>query len=211
MMPRYFFNILEGHSQNLVRDIEGALLSGAGEARKEALGLARDITRHGIHGPTQTWTVIVTDDKGDEVLTVPLSGGSVRKTHGAFGLGTRLARFESSLGRGTIVWLIGAALLAVGVQAVVSAVRVAQQQDGYQTASAPAAGATVAVRFAAQASMAQVGKFLDDYQASIAGGPQPGNLYRLRIGDAALPPEELSKIVSRMAQEKIVEFAAAVQ
>src|ERR1700681_83564 len=71
MMPRYFFNIMEGHSQNLVRDIEGALLSGAGEARKEALGLARDITRHGIQEPTQTWAVIVTDESGNEVLTVP--------------------------------------------------------------------------------------------------------------------------------------------
>jgi hypothetical protein len=67
-MPRYFFNIMEGHSQNLVRDIEGALLSGAGEARKEAVGLARDITRHGIHEPTQTWKVIVTDESGDEVF-----------------------------------------------------------------------------------------------------------------------------------------------
>jgi hypothetical protein len=210
-MPRYFFNILEGHSQNLVRDIEGAVLSGAGEARKEAVGLARDITRHGIHGPTQTWTVIVTDEKGDEVLTVPLSGAAVRKTPGAFGLGSRLAKLEAGIGRGTIVWVIGAALLATGVQAVVSSVRLAQQQDGYQTASAPPEGSTVAVRFAAQASMADVGKFLDQYQASLAGGPRPGNLYRLRIGDVALPPEELSKIVRRMSQEKIVEFAAAVQ
>jgi hypothetical protein len=211
MMPRYFFNILEGHSQNLVRDIEGALLSGAGEARKEAVGLARDITRHGIHGPTQTWTVIVTDEKGDEVLTVPLSGAAVRKTQGAFGLGSRLARLEAGIGRGTIVWAVGAALLATSVQAVVSTVRLAQQQDGYQTASAPPEGSTVAVRFAAQASMADVGKFLDQYQASLAGGPRPGNLYRLRIGDSALTPEVLSKIVRQMTQEKIVEFVAAVQ
>src|SRR5258707_14693336 len=119
-MPRYFFNILEGHSQNLVRDIEGALLSGAPEARKEALGLARDITRHGIHAPKQTWTVIVTDEKGDEVLTVPLTGTAVRKAHGAFGLGARLARLEAGLGRGTVVGLGGAALLAPSGQAGVS-------------------------------------------------------------------------------------------
>jgi hypothetical protein len=211
MMPRYFFNIMEGHSQNLVRDIEGALLSGAAEARKEALGLAHDITRHGIHGPTQTWNVIVTDEKGDEVLTVPLSGAAVRKTHGAFGLGTRLAKLESSLGRSTIVWLIGAALLAMSVQDVISIMRPAQQQDVYQTASAIPEGAAVAVRFAAQASMADVGKFLEAYHASVADGPGPGNLYRLRIGDVALPHGELAKIVNRMAQEKIVEFAVAVQ
>jgi hypothetical protein len=210
-MPRYFFNILEGHSQNLVRDIEGALLSDPDEARKEAVGLARDITKHGIHESTQTWSVIVTNENGDEVLTVPLSGTHARRTQGAFDLGNRIAKFESSFGRGTIVWLIGAAVLAILVQTAVTTVRVAQQRGSYQTASVPAEGAIVAVRFAPQASMADVGKFLDAYEAVLAGGPRPGNLYRLRIGDTSLPQEELAKIVSRMAQEKVVEFAAAVQ
>jgi hypothetical protein len=211
MMPRYFFNIMEGHSQNLVRDIEGILLSGVGEARKEAVGLARDITQHGIHEPTQTWTVIVTDENGDEVLTVPLSGNPVRKTQGAFDLGGRFARLESSFGRGTVVWLIGAALLVITVQIAVTTVHVAQQRGGFQTASAPTEGTLVAVRFAAEASMADITNFLKAYQASMAGGPQPGNLYRLRLGDTILPPAELAKIVGRMGQEKVVDFAAAVQ
>lgn len=210
-MPRYFFNIMEGHSQNLVRDIEGALLSGAGEARKEAIGLARDITQHGIHEPTQTWKVIVTDESGDEVFTVPLSGNSARKTPAAFDLGTHIARLESSVGRGTVVWLIGAAVLAITVQTAVTTVRVARESGGYETASAPAEGALVAVRFAGQASMADITKFLDAYGASLAGGPQPGNLFRLRIRDTTLPQAELAKIVGRMAQEKVIEFAAAVQ
>jgi hypothetical protein len=211
MMPRYFFNIMEGRSQNLVRDIEGALLSGAGEARKEAIGLAEDITRHGIHEPTQAWTVIVTDENGDEVLTVPLSGIPARKTQGWFGLGNRIAKLESSFGRDTIVWLIGAALLAITVQTAITAVHDTQPRGSYQTASAPTEGALVAVRFAAQASMAEVTKFLEAYQASLAGGPRPGNLYRLRIGETTLPQAELAKIVRRMTQEKVVEFAAAVQ
>jgi hypothetical protein len=211
MMPRYFFNIMEGHSQKLVRDIEGALLSGASEARKEALGLARDITRHGIHEPTQTWTVIVTDEQGDEVLTVPLSGNPARRSHGAFDLGHRMAKFESAFGRSTVVWLMGAAVLAITVQTAMTTFRDARQAGSYQTASAPAEGAFVAVRFASQASMADIGKFLDDYHASLAGGPQPGNLYRLRVGDTTLPRGELAGIVGRMGQEKVVEFAAAVQ
>jgi hypothetical protein len=210
MMPRYFFNIMEGRSQNLVRDIEGVLLSGAGEARKEAIGLAQDITRHGIHEPTQAWTVIVTDENGDEVLTVPLSGIPARKTQGSFGLAKRIAKLESSFGRDTIIWLIGAAVLAITVQTGVTAVHVAQR-GSYQTASAPTEGALVAVRFASQASMADVTKFLETYRASLAGGPRPGNLYRLRIGETTLPPAELAKIVGRMTQEKVVEFAAAVQ
>jgi hypothetical protein len=210
-MPRYYFNIMEGHSQNLVRDIEGALLCDTGEARKEAIGLARDITRHGIHEPTQTWTVVVTDENGDEVFTVPLSGIAARKAQGPFGLGNRIAKLESGFGRGTIVWLIGAVVLAITVQTAVTAVQLAHERGGYQTASAPTQGTLVAVRFAAQASMADVTGFLADYGATFADGPRPGNLYRLRIGDTTLPQAELTKIVSRMAQEKIVEFAAAVE
>jgi hypothetical protein len=210
-MPRYFFNIMEGHSQNLVRDIEGALLSGSGEARKEALGLAQDITRHGIHEPPQTWTVIVTDENGDEVLTVPLSGAPARKTKSTFHLGGRIARLETSFGRGTILWLIGAAFLAITVPTAIATVYLARERDGYQTASAPTEGAFVAVRFASQASMEDVTKFLAAYQASLADGPRPGNMFRLRIGDTTLPPQELTKIVSRIGKEKIVEFAAAAQ
>jgi hypothetical protein len=211
MMPRYFFNIMEGHSHNLVRDIEGALLPGADDARKEAIGLARDITRHGIHEPTQTWTVIVTDENGDEVLKVPLSGIPVHKTRGPFDLGSRIAKVESSFGRGTIVWLIGAAVLAITVPTAITTMRPAQQRGSYQTASAPTQGSLIAVRFAPQASMADITKFLDAYAASVAGGPQPGNLLRLRIGDTTLPQAELAKIVGRMTQEKVVEFVAAVQ
>jgi hypothetical protein len=210
-MPRYFFNIMEGRSQNIVRDIEGALLSGAGEARKEAIGLARDITRHGIHEPTQTWTVIVTDEKGDEVLTVPLSGIVARKAPSPFSLGSCFARLESNFGRGTIVWLIGAAVLAIAVQTAVTAVHVARDRGSYQTASDANEGTLVAVRFAAQASMADVTEFLKAYQATLADGPRPGNLYRLRIGETTLPHAERTKIVNRMAQEKVVEFAVAVE
>jgi hypothetical protein len=209
-MPRYFFNIMEGHSQNLVRDIEGALLAGTGEARKEALGLAQDITRHGIHEPLQTWTVIVTDENGDEVLTVPLSQAPARKKS-AFALGGRIAKLESSFGRGTILWLIGAAVLAISVPTAIKTVHLGQHPDGYETASAPSAGAFVAIRFAAQASMEDVSKFLDAYHASLADGPRPGNMFRVRIGDTALPTPELTQIVSRMGKEKVVEFVVAAQ
>jgi hypothetical protein len=210
-MPRYFFNIMEGRSQNIVRDIEGALLAGTGEARKEAIGLARDITQHGIHEPTQTWTVIVTDEKGDEVLTVPLSGIATRKAHGLFGLASHFAKLEHSFGRGTVVWLIGAVVLAITVQTAVTAVNVARERGGYQVASETTEGTVVAVRFAAQASMAEVTDFLKAYHANLADGPRPGNLYRLRIGETTLPAAERTKIVSQIAREKIVEFAVAVE
>ncbi|HLH94472.1 MAG TPA: hypothetical protein VKW08_05075 [Xanthobacteraceae bacterium] len=209
-MPRYFFNIMEGRSQKLVRDIEGVMLADVAEAGEEALGLAQDITRHGIHQPTQTWSVIVTDENGDEVLTVPFAGVPPRKTHGRFGLGHHMAKLEASLSRGSVVWLIAAAVLAITVPAI-TAIRIAEEHGTYQTASAPTEGAFVAVRFAAQANMADVSKFLSAYHASVAGGPRSGNLYRLRVGDGDLAQEQVANIASRMAQERVIEFAAAVE
>ena len=100
------------------------------------------------------------------------------------------------------------AVLAITVQ---TTVHVAGERGTYQTASAATDGTLVAVRFAAQASMAEVTDFLKAYQANLADGPRPGNLYRLRIGETTLPPAERTKIVSQIAREKIVEFAAAVE
>lgn len=71
-MPEYYFHLLEESNQNLVRDSDGITLSDAAEARKEAIGLARDIVDHGLHKPT--WQVVVTDANAVVVFAVPLSG-----------------------------------------------------------------------------------------------------------------------------------------
>ena len=55
-MPRYFFNMMEGGSQNLVRDIDGILLADASKAREEAIGLAQDITSHRLAESMKTWS-----------------------------------------------------------------------------------------------------------------------------------------------------------
>ena len=218
-MPRYFFNMMEGGSQNLVRDIDGILLADASKAREEAIGLAQDITSHHLAESMKTWTVVVTDEGGAEVLTVPLSEIGGRKPHAAraerHAIGCGIAKPASRVGHGTVVWIIAAAALAMA--AALTKARLAQESGGYQTASAlPSAivaseGATVAVRFKPQASVAEVTKFLQVYAATLSGGPLPGNLYRLRIGAASLPQAELAKVVARMAQEEVVELAVGVQ
>ena len=48
-MPRYFFHLLD-EDTNLVRDAVGCTLSDTGQAKKEAIGLARDIATHGLRG-----------------------------------------------------------------------------------------------------------------------------------------------------------------
>ena len=220
-MPRYFFNMMEGRSQNLVRDIDGILLADAGKAREEAIGLAQDISSHGLAESMKSWTVVVTDDGGAEVLTVPLSGIGARKPPAARAegrlVGRGIAKLNSRIGRGAVLWIVAAAALAVVAQATLTIPRLAPESGSYQTASAlPSAaaaneGAAVSVRFKPQASVADVTRFLEAYAATLAGGPLPGNLYRLRIGDANLSQAELAKVIARMAQEQAVELAVAVQ
>ncbi len=220
-MPRYYFNMMEGRTQNLVRDIDGALLADTGQARQEAIGLAQDITSHGLSDAMKAWNVVVTDESGAEVLSVPLAEIASRRApvHAA-GLAIRggIAWLESHLGRGAVIWIMAVAAIAIVVQAGVTKMRLAQESGGYQTASAPTAttagettpgGAIVAVRFKPQTTVADVTRFLETYEAAMAGGPRPGNLYRLRIGHQE--PAELAKIVDRMAQEPSVELAAAIE
>jgi hypothetical protein len=211
-VPRYFFNVVEGHSKNLVRDSEGTVFSGLSEARKEAVGWARDFAKHDFHRSIQTWKVVVTGENGDEVLTVPLSEVRPSKMIRAwFDLVGHIAKFESSFGRHILLWLVTAATLAIIVQAAIKTVPLAEKGSSYQTASAPIENAIVAVRFVPQASLADITKFLDAYKASVVDGPRPGGFYSIRIADTTLPQEELAKIVGRIAQERVVEFAAVVQ
>jgi hypothetical protein len=199
--------MVEGDGRNLVRDSAGIMLSGVRAAKKEAIGLAWDVTRHELHGLTQTWKVVVTDEQGNEVLRIALSEVRANKLRALLHFGRRVAKLASGATPRAIAAL--AALAALAMAAAIAVVT--ERSGGYQTAAAPTEGAVLAVRFVPQASAADITAFLDAYRASVVGGPQPGGFYRLRIADAALPPEELASLVGRMAQEKVVEFAAAAQ
>jgi len=63
------------------------------------------------------------------------------------------------------------------------------------------------VRFAHQASAAEITKFLQTYQAALVDGPTPGGLYRVRVAMTSLAKEELTRIVARMRQDRVVETA----
>jgi hypothetical protein len=67
------------------------------------------------------------------------------------------------------------------------------------------------VRFAPQASVADITKFLDAHKALMVDGPdmKKGGLYKIRLAVTGLPRAELIKLVQRMqAESKIVEFIA---
>ncbi len=68
-------------------------------------------------------------------------------------------------------------------------------------------GTFAMVRFARQASAAEITSFLQNYQATLVDGPTPGGLYRVRLAMTSLAKEELSRIIQRMRQERVVESA----
>ena len=205
-VPRYFFNVLEGHSETLVRDSEGVEFSSLNEAREEAVGLARDFAKHGFYRSMQAWELVVADENGHEVLTVPLSDIGPRKIQAWFDLIRHFATFETSIHPNILGWLLATAMLGVIVQAAVKIAPLAKNGETYQTALAQTEGVIVAIRFVPNASIADINQFLEAYKASFVGGPQSGAFYRLRIADTSLPREELTKLMRRMAQETVVEF-----
>lgn len=68
-------------------------------------------------------------------------------------------------------------------------------------------GTFAMVRFARQASAAEITNFLQNYQAALVDGPTPGGLYRVRVAMSSLAKEELARIVARMRQDRVVETA----
>jgi hypothetical protein len=205
-VPRYYFNMVDGRSENLVKDSEGTVFVDVREARKEAVGLARDVARHGFHRSSQAWQIVVTDESGIEVLTIPLSEGRAGKLRAWFDLGGHLTNVQPGFGTRLLVWLTVAAVLTIILQAAFTTLLASGQS--YRTASAPADGATLAVRFAPDARIADITRFLNSYGASLVAGPQSGGFYRLSVADKSLSQDELAKIVGRMMRESIVELAA---
>ncbi|HZT25745.1 MAG TPA: hypothetical protein VFA57_08605 [Pseudolabrys sp.] len=129
-------------------------------------------------------------------------------------LGARLSLWIADLRPRTLALGGSIAVVAILLQAGVI-VGLALNQGSYQTASAPAgapgAGAFTFVRFAPQASVDDVNKFLQANKLSIVSGPAPGGLYKVKVADSALPKAELDGLVNRLHQDKIVAFIVSAQ
>jgi anti-sigma-K factor RskA len=68
-------------------------------------------------------------------------------------------------------------------------------------------GTFAMVRFAREASAAEITNFLQNYQAALVDGPTQGGLYRVRIAMTSLAKEEIGKIIDRMRHDHVVESA----
>jgi hypothetical protein len=206
-MPRYFFNVVEGATKNIAKDSEGVVLDSVREAEKQAIGFARDLVQH--KEIPRTFKVVVTDENGTQVLTLPLS--EVRgRSQLWLDLRRRFAALESKLGPRTFACVIAIAVVGVIAQASIRR-ELSTKERQYQTASSATEATIVAVRFSPQAIAADIAKFLDAHNATVVGGPRPTGFYRLHIGEATMSQKQLAKLVERMAREEVVESVAAVQ
>jgi anti-sigma factor RsiW len=131
-----------------------------------------------------------------------------------FNLAGRFSEFVASLTPRTLAFSAAAAAFALLLQAgIITGVLLNESSPGYQTASAPAsaAGSYAMIRFTPQATAADITRFLEANKLSIASGPAPGGLYRVRIAVTGIPKAELEKVVKQLQQDKTVELIAAVE
>ena len=96
--------------------------------------------------------------------------------------------------------------MALLLQTGVIGTLVTDRSGSYQTASSDGetgAGAVALVRFAPDAKLGDITRFLDSYHASIVSGPKAG-MFRVRFGDKALSKEDTDRLLARVQGEKIV-------
>jgi anti-sigma-K factor RskA len=134
-----------------------------------------------------------------------------RATPGA--VSARFGTFIASFSPRTLAVAASVAVVAITVQAFLLVGQFTKPHPSFETASANMEnnghGTFAMVRFAREASAAEITRFLENYQATLVDGPKPGGFYRVRIAMKTLAKEELAHIVSRMRQERIVESANA--
>jgi hypothetical protein len=153
----------------------------------------------------------------------------VRRVASSPSLGERVAQFFSPR---MLAWTASAAAVIVLLQAGVITRLVLQDRESaappmqaaaatatdmptFETASAPIVtrgleiDSYALVRFAPQASIADINKFLDARDAAIVDGPKAGGVYRVRIAHGSLSRQQFARVVKELEADKsIVSFAA---
>jgi hypothetical protein len=136
----------------------------------------------------------------------------------SLGIANRISEFVASLSPRTLAWSGAVAALAIVLQAgIITGVLMNERSDNnFQTASyergapAMAQGSFALVRFAPEASAADITKFLEENKLTLVDGPKSG-LYRVRVAATGLPKEELARLVKQLQDNKVIGFAAPAQ
>jgi hypothetical protein len=136
---------------------------------------------------------------------------AARKHSSARAVAGRFATFIAGFSPRTLAIAASFAAVAIALQAFALVGVLTKSPGSGETAGLNTEqhghGTYAMVRFAREASAAEITRFLQNYQASLVDGPTPGGLYRVRIAMKTLAREEFAHIVARMRQERIVEFA----
>jgi anti-sigma factor RsiW len=138
----------------------------------------------------------------------PARAPSVTSTFSA-----RIAEFFASLSPRTLAYSAGAAALALLLQAGVIGAVLVKQQGNFQSAAHEAqidGGARALVRFTPEARVSDITQFLDTYNASIVAGLKAG-MFRVQFGEKRLTKDEVTNLMKKVEQEKIVSFVAPAQ
>jgi anti-sigma factor RsiW len=140
-----------------------------------------------------------------------------RRTSRGQAQGGLMGWFSDMLTPRAFAFASGAAILLIALEAGVITKLVLQdrvQPSVYKTASTVEAntrgfevGALAQVRFAPQASMAELTRFLDSRDAMIVEGPRAG-LYKVRIGRSYIPKEEHEHVVREFQSASNIVLAA---
>jgi hypothetical protein len=136
-----------------------------------------------------------------------------RRARRSLGIGARISGFFDSLTPRAMAYASAAAVLAIVLQAGVIGVMVSRSgTGGYETASAPTTapgvGAFTIIRFAPQATMDDINKFMEMNHFSVVSGPSGGGLYKVRVADAPLASGDMTALTQRLQKDKVVGFVA---
>jgi anti-sigma-K factor RskA len=126
----------------------------------------------------------------------------------------RFATFIAGFSPRTLAIAASVACLAIALQASVLVsmlTKPAAEQNVAASDTIHGHGTFAMVRFAREASAAEITRFLENNQATLVDGPRPGGVYRVRIAVTKLAKGEFSRIVSRMREDRVVASAEPVE
>jgi len=129
------------------------------------------------------------------------------------GFADRLAALLARLSPRALAWSAVAAAALIAMQAGLLAGILAQRgySRHYETASVSQAP-QIGVGFVADATAADITKFLETHHLVVVDGPLAGGLFKLRTEQARAPKDEIDRLVKQMQQEsRIVRFAAVAE
>lgn len=210
LLPWYDEGGLDDAERRLV---EAALASDP--ALNERLALIRE-ERHAVIEANETAGAPGAGALDRLMASIEAESGPERARSGGQGWLSRL--FGASLPAGA-QWAGAAAAVVIVLQAAALGYLASggvDQGARYETASgdAPAAaeGSFALVRFADDATAAQIAEFLSDLDMDIVDGPKPGGVYTIRISEERLGEAERGEVLKKLtANQMLIEMAVEAE